>query len=118
MSPAPPPPPEPRTHRADLTSRAWAEALSMTRPHPGPRTGSGSGSGSGSGRAQHPYGELAAAALHEHSALSAALGRSVPLTALGPAGGGVCALAAFLAVYAARHEQRTAPGRRGGRDAR
>ncbi|WP_329240888.1 hypothetical protein OG223_52965 [Streptomyces sp. NBC_01478] len=114
MSPAPPPPPEPRTHRADLTSRAWAEALSMTHPHPDPRTRSGSGSG----RAQHPYGELAAAALHEHSALSAALGRSVPLTALGPAGGGVRALAAFLAVYAARHEQRTAPGRRGGRDAR
>ncbi|MFJ2893230.1 hypothetical protein ACIO53_45120 [Streptomyces sp. NPDC087305] len=98
MSPPtrPAPPPEPYTRRADLASRAWTEALAMTRP----------------GRAPRPCGELAAAALREHSALSAALGRSVPLTALGPDGGGTGALAAFLAVYAAQDESRTACARR------
>ncbi|MFJ2162822.1 hypothetical protein [Streptomyces sp. NPDC087856] len=97
MSPPtrPAPPPDPHTRRADLASRAWTEALAMTRP----------------GHASRPCGELAAAALREHSALSAALGRSVPLTALGP-GGGTGALAAFLAVYAAQDESRTASARR------
>lgn len=92
----PAPPPGPHTRRADLASRAWTEALAMTRP----------------GRAARPCGELAAAALREHSALSAALGRSVPLTVLGPGGGGTGALAAFLAVYAAQDESRTASARR------
>ncbi len=97
MSPPTRPAPPPHTRRADLASRAWTEALAMTRPGPG--------------RAPRPCGELAAAALREHSALSAALGRSVPLTALGP-GGGTGALAAFLAVYAAQDESRTASARR------
>ncbi|MFF6992679.1 hypothetical protein [Streptomyces sp. NPDC010273] len=108
--PAPPtrpaPPPGPHTRRADLASRAWTEARAMTRPDPD------SGPDSGPGRAPLPCGELAAAALREHSALSAALGRSVPLTALGPGGGGTAALAAFLAVYAAQDETRTACARR------
>ena len=98
MSPPTRPAPPPHTRRADLASRAWTEALAMTRPGPG--------------RASRPCGELAAAALREHSALSAALGRSVPLTALGPGGGGTGALAAFLAVYAAQDESRTASARR------
>ncbi|MCX4818303.1 hypothetical protein OG601_47930 [Streptomyces sp. NBC_01239] len=100
----PAPPPGPHTRRADLASRAWTEALAMTRPDPDPDPGPG--------RAPRPCGELAAAALREHSALSAALGRSVPLTALGPGGGGTGALAAFLAVYAAQDESRTASARR------
>ena len=107
----PAPPPGPHTRRADLASRAWTEALAMTRPDPDPDPDPDSGPDPGPGRAPRPCGELAAAALREHSALSAALGRSVPLTALGP-GGGTGALAAFLAVYAAQDESRTASARR------
>lgn len=80
------PKPEPQyQHRDEITSRAWAEALAMA-----------------CGDADHahrPPGELLAASLKVHRALSRGLGRSVPLTALGP-DGGVLGLAAFVAVYA------------------
>jgi hypothetical protein len=56
----------------------------------------------GTGGAGCPSGELLAAALRSYSALSAGLGRLVPLTALGPDGGGVRGLTAFLAVYGGR----------------
>lgn len=81
--------PQPPAHAdTETVSRAWAEARSMAGPD-----------GSAAG---HPHGELLAAALRSHSALSAGLGRLVPLTALGPDGGGVRGLTAFLAVYGGR----------------
>jgi hypothetical protein len=76
--------------KAEIVSRAWAEACSMAGADPG--------------RGHRPPGALAAAALRAHGTLSAGLGQGVPLTALGPAGGGVRGLAAFLAVYAAQQE--------------
>ncbi|WP_327180534.1 hypothetical protein [Streptomyces sp. NBC_01334] len=73
---------------AEITSRAGAEARSMA--------------GTGPGHAHRPqHAPLAAAALRAHSRLSAGLRHGVPLTALGPTGATVHALAAFLAVYAA-----------------
>jgi hypothetical protein len=80
----------PHTADAEIVTRAWAEARSMAGL--GPRGG-------------RPPGEVAAAALSAHGALSAGLGHSVPFTALTPAGttdSGVRQLAAFLAVYAAQ----------------
>lgn len=80
----------PHTADAEIVTRAWAEARSMAGL--GPRGG-------------RPPGEVAAAALSAHGTLSAGLGRSVPFTALAPAGttdSGVRQLAAFLAVYAAQ----------------
>jgi hypothetical protein len=72
--------------QAEITSRAWSEARSMAGlPSEGER----------------PPGALAAAALTAHGALTAGFGRGVPFTALGPTGGAVNGLAAFLAVYAA-----------------
>ncbi|SNX88214.1 hypothetical protein SAMN06272735_8653 [Streptomyces sp. TLI_55] len=85
----------PHTADAEIVTRAWAEARSMAGL--GPRGGRPPG-----GR---PPGEVAAAALSAHGTLSAGLGRSVPFTALAPAGttdSGVRQLAAFLAVYAAQ----------------
>ncbi|MDG9720193.1 hypothetical protein [Streptomyces sp. DH24] len=82
------------TCRAELVSRAWSEALSMACPGPGPGRGS--------------FGELAADALRAHSALSAGLGRSVPVTGLEPGGDGVRGLAVFLAVYAGYYGQQDA----------
>ncbi|MEU4469106.1 hypothetical protein AB0G20_36350 [Streptomyces sp. NPDC024017] len=91
--------PDPETHTAahpgtkdEFASRARAEALAMT--------------GQDTGQAHRPAGELVAAALKAHRTLVRGLGRSVPLTALGP-DAGVRGLTAFLAVYAARHP---APG--------
>ncbi|WP_327722862.1 hypothetical protein OG381_48845 (plasmid) [Streptomyces sp. NBC_00490] len=72
----------------DLTSQAWAEARSMA------------GAGPDHGRCPPGGDRLVAAALRAHSTLSAGLGHSVPFTALGPSGGAVRGLAAFLAVYA------------------
>ncbi|MFF1699308.1 hypothetical protein ACFVXC_37740 [Streptomyces sp. NPDC058257] len=68
----------------EIASRAWAEALAMA-----------------CGDADHAHrspGELLAASLEAHRALSRGFGRSVPFTALGP-DGGVLGLAAFVAVY-------------------
>ncbi|MFD3933082.1 hypothetical protein [Streptomyces sp. NPDC058614] len=79
----------PTTHArtAEITSRAWAEARSMA--------------GAGPDHTRRPPRDcLAAAALRAHSRLAAGLGRSIPVTALGPTGGAVRGLAAFLAVYA------------------
>lgn len=90
MSAVPTSPPPPAYPDAETVSRARAEALSMAGP---------ADRGAGAGGAGHPHGELLAAALHSYSALSAGLGRLVPLTALGPDGGGVRGLTAFLAVY-------------------
>ncbi|MFB7248318.1 hypothetical protein CW362_41245 [Streptomyces populi] len=84
--------PTPHTRPADLVPRAWREALSMAGAGPDP------------GRGQD--GDLTAAALRAHRALSAGFGHSVGFTALGPGGDSVRGLAAFLAVYAA--EQRAA----------
>ncbi|MBL1087407.1 hypothetical protein JK359_36580 [Streptomyces actinomycinicus] len=88
---AAPPPPEPHARRAEIASRAWTEALSMT----------------GAGPARRPRGEITAAALRAHSALSAGLGQHIPLTVLGP-DAGARQLALFLTVYAGRDEQREA----------
>ncbi|WP_370102287.1 hypothetical protein [Streptacidiphilus sp. MAP12-20] len=85
------PNPKPHARKAEIASRAWAEALSMSCAVPG--------------SAHRPSGELAAAALRAHGALSAGLGQCVPFTGLGPGGGGVRGLAAFLAVYAGEQEQ-------------
>ncbi|MFG2282298.1 hypothetical protein ACGFNQ_26885 [Streptomyces asoensis] len=96
----------PHARQAEITSQAWAEALSMA----------------GAGPARRPPGELAAAALLAHSALSAGLGRSIPLTGLGPHagshGGSVRTLATFLAVYAHEHRHRQPGGaeQRGAQD--
>ncbi|WP_328436292.1 hypothetical protein OHA71_48875 [Streptomyces sp. NBC_00444] len=76
---------------AETVSAAWAEALAMTCADPG--------------HCHSPAGELAAAALRTHGALSTGWGRSVPVTGWGPGGGGVRGLAVFLAVYAAQQEQ-------------
>ncbi|MFI6340826.1 hypothetical protein [Streptomyces sp. NPDC050535] len=89
---------KPPAYDAELVPRAWAEALSMTCADPT------------HAHARRPCGELAAAALRAHSALSAGFGQRIPLTGLGPGGGGVRTLAAFLAVYAGRHEQQDARG--------
>lgn len=78
----------------EIVSRAWAEALALAH-EPGERTD----------RAGRPPGELVAAALKAHRALSQGLGQSVPVTAIGP-DGGVRGLAAFVAVYAAQQEGR------------
>ncbi|MGX1915373.1 hypothetical protein ACWIID_42165 [Streptomyces phaeochromogenes] len=77
-----------RFRKAEIASQALAEARSMA----------------GHGHGHRPPGDLAAAALRAHGTLSAGLGQSVPFTALGPGGGGVQGLAAFLAVYAAQQE--------------
>ncbi|MFE1442318.1 hypothetical protein [Streptomyces sp. NPDC058739] len=87
------PPSERHARGAELASRAFVEALSMT------------GAGSGHGRTHLSAGELAADALRAHSALSTGLGRSIPVTGLGPGGGGARGLATFLAVYAGQCEQ-------------
>ncbi|MET9730641.1 hypothetical protein ABZZ79_08260 [Streptomyces sp. NPDC006458] len=88
------PPSERHTRSAELASRAYAEALSMTSADPGP------------GRTHRSGGELAAGALRAYSALSTAgLGRSIPVTGLGPGGAGVRGLATFLAVYAGQCER-------------
>ncbi|MEU8577340.1 hypothetical protein [Streptomyces asoensis] len=84
----------PHARQAEITSQAWAEALSMA----------------GAGPARRPPGELAAAALLAHSALSAGLGRGIPLTGLGPHAGSVRTLATFLAVYAHQHRHQQADG--------
>ncbi|MFI5966563.1 hypothetical protein ACIA8J_30945 [Streptomyces asoensis] len=84
----------PHARQAEITSQAWAEALCMA----------------GAGPARRPPGELAAAALLAHSALSAGLGRSIPLTGLGPHAGSVRTLATFLAVYAHEHRHRQPGG--------
>ncbi|MEV6962724.1 hypothetical protein AB0M97_26825 [Streptomyces sp. NPDC051207] len=88
----------PTTHArtVEITSRAWAEARSMA--------------GVGPDRDSHPQRDCLAAALRAHSALSAGLGHCVPVTALGPTGGAVRGLAAFLAVYADQdRHRRTTP---------
>jgi hypothetical protein len=85
------PNPVPHLRKDEIASRAWAEALAMA-----------------CGEADHahpPVGELVAASLKAHRTLSQGLGRSVPVTALGP-DGGVLGLAAFVAVYAAQQGQR------------
>ncbi|MEV7346312.1 hypothetical protein [Streptomyces sp. NPDC093544] len=83
--------PTPTTHaqKTDITSQATAQARSMAGLDP----------------THSQPGCPAAAALRAHSTLSAALGHSIPFTALGPTGAEVHGLAAFLAVYAtqARH---------------
>ncbi|MFK0063906.1 hypothetical protein ACIQTN_32330 [Streptomyces werraensis] len=81
--------PVPHPGEDDIASRAWAEALEMAHGDP-----------------DRAPGELVAAALEAHRELSRALGRTVPVTALGP-DGGVRGLAAFVAVYAARRDRRT-----------
>lgn len=73
--------------QAEITAQAWSEAHAMAGLAP---------------RGGRPPGALTAAALTAHGALTAGLGRGVPFTALGPTGGAVNGLAAFLAVYAAR----------------
>lgn len=85
------PNPIPHPRKDQIASRAWAEALAMACGD--------------AGHAHRPQGELVAAALRAHRTLSRGLGQSVPVTALVP-NGGVRALAAFLAVYAAQQEQR------------
>ncbi|MFJ4832096.1 hypothetical protein ACIP79_19675 [Streptomyces sp. NPDC088747] len=84
---------KPSVHDGGIVPRAWAEALSMTCADPV------------HAHDRRPCGELAAAALRAHSVLSAGFGQHIAFTGLGPDGGGVRALAAFLAVYAARHER-------------
>ncbi|WP_329113045.1 hypothetical protein [Streptomyces sp. NBC_01465] len=73
----------------EIVSRAWAEALAMA-----------CGDSDHAGR---PPGELVAAALKVHRALSRGLKQGVPVTAFGP-DGGVRGLAAFVAVYAAQQD--------------
>lgn len=80
-----PKPVPPHAHKDDIASSAWAEALAMACGD--------------ADHAHHPPGELLAASLKAHRTLSRGLGRSVPLTALGP-DGGVLGFAAFVAVYA------------------
>ncbi|MDQ0585838.1 hypothetical protein [Streptomyces rishiriensis] len=90
----------PTTHArtAEITSRARTEARSMA--------------GAGPDLTHRPqHGPLAAAALRTHRRLSAGLRHSVPLTVLGPAGGTVHALTAFLAVYAAQDPDDTMTAR-------
>ncbi|WP_329374943.1 hypothetical protein [Streptomyces sp. NBC_01483] len=82
--------------KAEIVSRAWAEACSMA--------------GVGPDRGHRPPGELAAAALRAHGALSTRFGRSVPFTMAGPKGCGMQGLAAFLAVYAAQQEPQKPQG--------
>ncbi|WP_328891868.1 hypothetical protein [Streptomyces sp. NBC_00316] len=89
QDPAPKPVPHPR--KDEIVSRAWAEALAMAHGD--------------ADRTHRPPGELVAAALKAHRALSRGLKQNVPVTALGP-DGGVRGLAAFVAVYAAQQEQR------------
>ncbi|MFE9683943.1 hypothetical protein [Streptomyces sp. NPDC006285] len=89
--PQPDPHQVPQPRKDEITSRAWAEALAMA-----------------CGVADHthrPPGELVAAALQAHRALSRGLGQNVQVTALGPAGA-VRGLAAFVAGYAAQRPSR------------
>ncbi|MEU6381104.1 hypothetical protein [Streptomyces sp. NPDC046909] len=88
-----------RPRREDIASRAWAAAQEMA----GEDTDRAGGP-------ERPAGELVAAALKAHRTLSRGLGQSVPVTPLGPDGGGVRGLAAFVAVYAAEQEQREEGG--------
>lgn len=83
------PDPVPHSRPEEILSRARAEALALAGEDRGRR------------HRTPDEGGLVAAALEAHRALSRDLGRSVPLTALGP-DGGVRGLTAFLAVYAAR----------------
>jgi hypothetical protein len=83
--------PVPHLRKDEIASRARAEALAMACAD--------------ADHSHRPAGELVAAALKTQRTLSRGLGRSVPVTPLGP-DGGVRGLAAFLAVYAAQQDQR------------
>ncbi|WP_230195129.1 hypothetical protein [Streptomyces coriariae] len=74
----------------DPDSPAWAAARLMT--------------GAPSGHGRRPPGDLVATALRMCRTLSAGLGAGLPFTVLGPGGGGVRGLAAFLAVYATQQQ--------------
>ena len=84
--PNPDPNPAPHPRGAEIATRARAEALATA-------------CADADQAAHQPPGELVAAALGAHRRLSRGLGRSVPVTVLGP-DGDVCGLVAFVAVYA------------------
>ncbi|KOV57858.1 hypothetical protein [Streptomyces sp. MMG1121] len=102
MSPATPTPEQP-ARRAELACRAWAEARCLAGA-------ADRAPALDTGPAHPPLGELTADALRAYSALSAGLGRSIPVTGLGPGGGGVRGLATFLAVYAGQYERQDPRG--------